>query len=74
MEYDLGADERAQRRVRSPVVRWLSGLLTGAVAAVTGVLALLDPHVPAPHMLMLYLLVMPVAIVWGWGWRWSSRA
>jgi signal transduction histidine kinase len=51
-------------------VRWLSGLLTGtvAVAAVTGVLALLDPHVPAPHLLMLYLLVViPVAIVWGIG-------
>ncbi|HEV7977698.1 DUF4118 domain-containing protein [Amycolatopsis sp.] len=56
--------------MRSPVARWLSGLLAGAVAvaAVTGVLALLDPHVPAPRLLMLYLLVvMPVAIVWGIG-------
>jgi signal transduction histidine kinase len=66
--FDVGGDERARRRVRSPVLRWLSGLLAGtvAVAAVTGVLTLVDPHVPAERLQMLYLLVvMPVAIVWG---------
>jgi signal transduction histidine kinase len=70
MGFDVGDDKKAPRRVRSPVVRWLSGLLAGtmAVAAVTGVLALLDPQVPAPHLLMLYLLVvMPVAIGSGIG-------
>jgi signal transduction histidine kinase len=70
MGFDVGGDERAQRRVRSSVVPWLSRLLASAVAvaAVTGVLALLDAHVPASRLLMLYLLVvMPVAIVWGIG-------
>jgi signal transduction histidine kinase len=70
MGIDVGGDERARRRVSSPAVRWLSGLLAGtaAVAAVTGVLALVDPHVPSERLQMLYLLVvMPVAIVWSIG-------
>jgi len=36
------------------------------VAAVTGVVALLAPHVPVLSLLALYLLaVLPVAVVWG---------
>ncbi|MCI2422916.1 sensor histidine kinase [Saccharopolyspora sp. K220] len=53
--------------MRSPVARWLYGLLASVamVAAVTGVVALLDPIVPAPYLLVLYLLaVMSVAILW----------
>ena len=64
----MGDHERARRSVRSPAVRWLSGLLVGAVAVavVTAVLVLLEQRVPPEHLLMLYLLVvMPIAIVWG---------
>jgi signal transduction histidine kinase len=53
-----------------PIVRWLSGLLASVllVAAVSSLVALLDPRVPAPYLLVLYLLaIMPVAIVWGTG-------
>jgi signal transduction histidine kinase len=39
-----------------------------AVAAASGVIALLSPHVPAPYLLVLYVLVvMAVAVVWGTG-------
>jgi signal transduction histidine kinase len=58
----------AERWVRPSVGRWLSGLLVSvtAVAAVSGLIALLDPHVPALSLLVLYILaVLPVAIVWG---------
>jgi hypothetical protein len=58
----------ARRWVSRPVVRWLSRLLASAalVAAVTGVVALLQPHVPVLSLLVLYLLaVLPVAVVWG---------
>jgi signal transduction histidine kinase len=58
----------ARQRVRPRVARWLSGLLVSVllVAAVSGVVALLDPHIPAVYLLVLYLLaVMPVAIAWG---------
>jgi signal transduction histidine kinase len=48
--------------------RWSGGLLAGVtlVAAVTGIAALLDGHVPVHVLLVLYLLaVLPVAIIWG---------
>jgi len=48
--------------------RWLAGWLVSValVAAVSGGLELLRPHVPAPSLLAPYLLAMlPVAIVWG---------
>ena len=50
--------------------RWLRGLPAGAVAvaAVTAVVALLEPHLPALGLLPLYLLaVLPVAVRWGAG-------
>ncbi|GAA4473699.1 DUF4118 domain-containing protein [Phytohabitans houttuyneae] len=50
--------------------RWLRGLPAGAVAvaAVTGAVALLEPHLPALGLLPLYLLaVLPVAVRWGAG-------
>jgi hypothetical protein len=46
--------------------RWLSGLLATVVlvAAVSGVLRLLEPHAPALSLSVLYqLAVVPVAIV-----------
>jgi K+-sensing histidine kinase KdpD len=51
-----------------PIPRWLSGLLAtvALVAAVSGLLVLVEPHAPAPGLSVLYLLaVVPVAIVWG---------
>jgi DNA-binding CsgD family transcriptional regulator len=48
--------------------RWPSGLLAGValVAAVTGIVALLDGHVPVHVLIVLYLLaVLPVATIWG---------
>jgi K+-sensing histidine kinase KdpD len=58
----------AGRSVRPSVVRWLSGLLVSvtAVALVSGLIGLLDPHVPVLSLLVLYVLaVLPVALVWG---------
>src|SRR5258707_10084042 len=58
----------ARRRVSPGLVRWLGGLLASVlmVAAVSGLVAILNPHIPALHMLVLYMLViLPVAIVWG---------
>ncbi|MDT7651502.1 MAG: hypothetical protein QOI36_2908 [Pseudonocardiales bacterium] len=55
-------------RVRPSVFRRLSGLLAGVVlvAAVSGLIELLDEHVPVLSLLVLYLLaVLPVALVWG---------
>ena len=52
------------------MARWLSGLLVSViiVAAVSGLIGLIDPHVPALSLLVLYLLaVLPVALVWGTG-------
>ena len=60
----------AGRSVRPSVVRWLSGLLVGvtAVAAVSVLIALLEPHVPVLSLLVLYILaVLPVALVGGTG-------
>jgi signal transduction histidine kinase len=50
------------------MVRWSSGLLASVamVAAVTGVIILLERHVPVLSLLVLYLLaVLPIAIFWG---------
>jgi signal transduction histidine kinase len=60
----------ARRWLSWPTIRWLRGLLAGVamVAAVTGVVALLKPHVPVPTLLVLYLLaVLPVAVLWETG-------
>ena len=49
-------------------VRWLGGLLVSvtAVAAVTGIVWLLEPHVPVRSLLVLYVLtILPVAVGWG---------
>ena len=56
--------------LRRPIARWLSGLLAGvlAVAALTGLVGLLDPHVPALNFWVLYVLpVMLIAMRWGTG-------
>jgi K+-sensing histidine kinase KdpD len=48
--------------------RWLSGVLAGAalVAAITAVIALLEPHVPVLSLAVLYLFaVLPLAVFWG---------
>jgi K+-sensing histidine kinase KdpD len=58
----------AERWARLSVGRWLSGLLVSvtAVAAVSGLIALLDPRIPALSLLVLYILaVVVVATVWG---------
>lgn len=60
----------ARRLGEAVVARWLSGLLVSVamVAAVSGLIALLDPQVPALSLLVLYILVvLPVAVVWGTG-------
>jgi signal transduction histidine kinase len=57
-----------RHRLSPRIVRWVSGLLASAalVAAVTGVVALLEPHLPVLSLLVLYLLaVLPVAVGWG---------
>jgi signal transduction histidine kinase len=58
----------AQRRIRRTILSKWGGLLASAmaVAAASGVIALVAPRVPAPYLLVLYVLVvMAVAIVWG---------
>jgi K+-sensing histidine kinase KdpD len=60
----------ADRLLRPSVVRWLSGLLVSvtAVAAISVLIGLLDPHVPVLSLLVLYVLaVLPAALVWGTG-------
>src|SRR5919107_2671050 len=55
----------AHRWVSPRAGRWVSGLLASVVllAALSGLAAVLDPHVPAPYLLVLYLpVVMSVAI------------
>ena len=59
---------RTRSWVRPVRRRWLTGWLVGValVAAVSGGIRLLQPHVPVPSLLALYLLaVVPVAVVWG---------
>jgi K+-sensing histidine kinase KdpD len=54
--------------VMPPMPRWLSGFLATLVlvAAVSGLLVLVEPHAPPLSLSVLYLLaVVPVAIVWG---------
>ena len=58
----------ASSRVSPTIVRWSGRLLASVamVAAVTGVVMLLKPHVPVLSLLVLYLLaVLPVAVLWG---------
>ena len=60
--YRRGTDRRTATRW------WLIGLVvsTGLVAAVTGVISLLQSHVPVLSLAVLYLFaVLPVAVVWG---------
>jgi signal transduction histidine kinase len=50
------------------MVRWSSGLLASValVAVVTGLIVLLEGHIPVLSLLVLYLLaVLPIAIFWG---------
>jgi two-component system sensor histidine kinase KdpD len=59
---------RATYGVNSRARRWTIGLLAGAalVALVTGVIALLEPHVPVLSLGVLYLFaVLPIAVFWG---------
>jgi signal transduction histidine kinase len=54
--------------VTPPIPRWLSAALTSValVAAITAVIALLDPRVPALGLGVLYLFaVVPIALVYG---------
>jgi K+-sensing histidine kinase KdpD len=56
--------------VSRPIVTKLRGLLAGTlmVAAVSGLVAFLDPRFPLPYLLVIYvLIVMAVAVVWGTG-------
>ena len=56
------------RWVRPSVARWLRGLLVSVigVAAVSGLVAVLEPHVPVLSLLVLYILVvLLVAVAWG---------
>jgi signal transduction histidine kinase len=58
----------AGRWISPSMGRWLRGLLVSValVAVISGLVALLEPHVPVLSLLVLYLLaVLPVAIVWG---------
>jgi signal transduction histidine kinase len=60
----------ARRRVKLEVARWWAGLSAGVamLAAVTGLISLLERHIPPIYLLVLYLLaVLPVAVVWGTG-------
>jgi hypothetical protein len=52
------------------IAGWPSGLLASvlAVAALTGLVGLLHPHVSAQHLFVLYVLpVMVIAMKWGTG-------
>ncbi|RSM55792.1 histidine kinase [Actinoplanes sp. ATCC 53533] len=59
-----------RRRRTAPIVRWSGRTAAGVlmVAAVTGLIALLEPRVAPLHLLALYLLpVLAVAALWGAG-------
>ncbi len=56
------------RLMRPGISRWLLGVLASVllVAAVSGLVALLEPVVPPLYLLVLYVLVvLAIAIVWG---------
>ena len=58
----------ARSRVNLSVLRWPSRVLASVamVAVLTGIIALLEEHIPVLSLLVLYLLaVLPVAIFWG---------
>ncbi|MFG1818557.1 GAF domain-containing protein [Kribbella sp. NPDC049174] len=58
----------AWTRLNLPIERWWRGLLTSValVAVISGIIALVEPHLPALSLLVLYLFaVLPVAIAWG---------
>jgi signal transduction histidine kinase len=58
----------AGRWMRPSVARWLRGLLVSviAVGAISGVIVLLEPHLPVLSLLVLYILaVLVVAVGWG---------
>jgi signal transduction histidine kinase len=58
----------AGRGVRPPVARWLRGLAVSVivVAVASGLVALLEPHLPVQSLLVLYILpVLAVAVGWG---------
>jgi signal transduction histidine kinase len=55
-------------RVTPSVARWSGRLLASLamIGVLTGVIALLKPHVPVLSLLVVYLLaVLPVAVLWG---------
>jgi len=57
-------------RGAAPATRWAGGLAVTALltAAVSGVIALIEPSLPASRLMVLYMLViLPVAIGWGTG-------
>lgn len=58
----------AVRQMSPYVTHWMTGLLVSVVmvAAVTGVVKLLEPIIPPLNLLTLYMpVVVPVALVWG---------
>jgi signal transduction histidine kinase len=55
-------------RGRALAAHWVSGLVATVLltAAISGIIALLEPRLPALSLLVLYMLVvLPVAITWG---------
>jgi signal transduction histidine kinase len=65
----MRAGQSATRTAPTLSALW-RGLLAAValIAAVTGIVALLEPHVPVLSLLVLYLLaVLPIAVLWGAG-------
>ncbi|GGT03985.1 histidine kinase [Streptomyces chromofuscus] len=63
-----GSGGWGQRGIDPPHLRRLNRLAAGVimVAAMTGLIGLLQPHTASLHLSVLYLLVvLPVAVVWG---------
>ena len=68
LRHPLEHAQRGRGAVEAGTRRWSLGLLAGAalVAFVTGVIALLEPHVPVLSLGALYVFaVVPVAVIWG---------
>jgi signal transduction histidine kinase len=66
----MAREETVRCRVSRPIVRSSSGVLASVamVAAVSGLIAWLDPQVPPLYLLVLYVLVVvAIAMVWGTG-------